>query len=97
MAVNQRARCLYPGGLAPHSGTQNETVTFPYSPVSGSFQLLDTSGQELTLNTDVSKWTIADGWLPGKYKVALRIDHLQVDRYAALSIVGEPLEFEIKN
>jgi hypothetical protein len=54
-------------------------------------------GKALKVNTDVSKWTIADGWLPGKYKVALRIDNLQVDGYAGVSIAGEPFEFEIKN
>ena len=55
------------------------------------------SGETLTISTDVRKWTIADGWLPGKYKMSLRVDNLQVDGSAALSIQGEPIEFEIRN
>jgi len=55
------------------------------------------AGKSLTIRTDVRKWTIADGWLPGKYRMALRVDNLQVDGAAALSILGEPIEFEIRN
>lgn len=55
------------------------------------------SGETLTISTDVRKWTIADGWLPGKYKMSLRVDNLQVDGSAALSVLGEPIEFEIRN
>ena len=54
-------------------------------------------GASLTLETDVRKWSIADGWLPGKYRMALRVNNLQVDGHAALSIEGEPIEFEIRN
>ena len=50
----------------------------------------------LSITTDARKWTLRDGWLPGRYTVVARVDNLQVDDCSRLSVLSEPLEFEIK-
>ena len=52
--------------------------------------------EKLLIQTDAHKWTLRDGWLPGRYKVTLRVDNLTADRYCNLSILSDPIEFEIK-
>ena len=52
--------------------------------------------QSLVVRTDARKWTLRDAWLPGRYKVTVRIDRLTLDHYAVLSVTSDPFVFEIK-
>lgn len=52
--------------------------------------------ESLVVRTDARKWTLRDGWLPGRYKVTVRAEHLTVDRYSRLWVTSDPFEFEIK-
>ncbi len=54
------------------------------------------SGGKLIIRTDARKWKLRDEWLPGKYKVIVRIDKLNIDKYSTLSVLADPVEFEIK-
>jgi len=53
-------------------------------------------GEELEIQTDARKWKLRDGWLPGRYRVTVRIDNLKVDKYSTLSVLSNPIEFKIK-
>jgi hypothetical protein len=54
------------------------------------------AGGKLSIITNARKWTLRDGWLPGKYKITVRVDNLTVDKYTKISTLSEPIEFEIK-
>jgi hypothetical protein len=54
------------------------------------------SGGEIEIHTDARKWKLRDGWLPGRYRVTVRINNLKVDEYSTLSVLTDPVEFEIK-
>ncbi len=45
---------------------------------------------------DVSKWTITDGWIPGKYHVLIRVDKIDVDKYTWINVHSDPVFFEIR-
>ncbi len=53
-------------------------------------------GGKLKIQTDARKWKLRDGWFPGRYKVTVRIENLKVDDYSTLSVLADPIEFEIK-
>ena len=53
-------------------------------------------GEKIEIQTDARKWKLRDGWLPGRYRATVRIDNLKVDKYSTLSVLSEPVEFEIK-
>jgi hypothetical protein len=53
-------------------------------------------GGTLTVKTDARKWKLRDGWLPGRYKVTIRVDHLTLDQYATLSVLSDPVEFRVE-
>ena len=53
-------------------------------------------GEKLEIQTDARKWKLRDDWLPGRYKATVRVDNLIVDKYSTLSVLSEPIEFEIK-
>jgi hypothetical protein len=53
-------------------------------------------GGKLDIQTDARKWKLRDGWFPGRYKVTVRIENLKVDDYSTLSVLADPIEFEIK-
>ncbi|MEX0727440.1 MAG: hypothetical protein WD065_14285 [Planctomycetaceae bacterium] len=53
-------------------------------------------GKSLTIETDARKWTILGGWIPGKYRVNVRVENLSVDQgRCQLGVHSEPFEFEI--
>lgn len=52
-------------------------------------------GESLSVRTDARKWTLRDGWLPGRYEITVRVDGLRVDRHCVLSVTSDPTEFEI--
>lgn len=55
------------------------------------------AGESLTVTTDARKWKIAGGWVPGKYKVNVRVENLAVEgNRCILSVHSEPFEFEIR-
>lgn len=73
--------------------------------ISGSGRHEIKKGDTLTIETDASKWLLHNdgrpearynGWLPGRYKVTLRVDNLTVDKYSTLSVLSDPVEFEIR-
>ena len=53
-------------------------------------------GESRSKVVDMSKWEIRDGWTPGKYKITVRVDHIQVDDYMDASVMSDPFEIEIK-
>ncbi len=53
-------------------------------------------GGKLEIQTDARKWKLRDGWFPGRYKVTVRINNLKIDDYSTLSVLADPIEFEIK-
>ena len=64
--------------------------------ISGMSMLPIDPGEQILIETDARKWQLTDGWLPGRYKVTMRVDNLTVDPYATLSVTSDPIEFEIK-
>ena len=64
--------------------------------VSGMVRREIKPGEELEIQTDARKWKLRDGWLPGRYKTMVRVDNLKVDKYSTLSVLSDPIEFEIK-
>jgi hypothetical protein len=55
------------------------------------------TGEKLLVTTDARKWVIADGWIPGKYKVTVKANLQVDDGRCHLTIMSEPFEFEIIN
>ena len=53
-------------------------------------------GDNIKIQIDARKWKLRDDWLPGRYRVTVRIDNLKVDEYSVLSVLTDPVEFEIK-
>ncbi len=53
-------------------------------------------GGKIEIQTDARKWKLRDGWLPGRYRVTVRVDNLRVDKYSTISVLTDPIEFEIK-
>jgi len=55
------------------------------------------AGESLRIETDARKWKLRDGWLPGHYKVIVRVDRLRIDPYWTLSVLSDPFEFVIED
>ncbi|HUT29996.1 MAG TPA: hypothetical protein VMX13_09400 [Sedimentisphaerales bacterium] len=53
-------------------------------------------GENLLIETDVRKWKIRGGWIPGRYKLTIRVDNLTVDDYCTISVMSDPIVFEIR-
>lgn len=53
-------------------------------------------GKSNVKTIDVRKWTVVDGWVPGKYQVTVRVDKITVDKYTWINVTGEPVIFEIR-
>ncbi len=68
----------------------------PPQEISGMGSHEITPGGTLTVKTDARKWTLRDGWLPGRYKVTVRVDHLTLDRYSTLSVLNDPVGFTVE-
>ena len=64
--------------------------------VSGGARREIKPGKKLQVQTNARKWKLRDGWLPGRYRATVRVDNLKVDKYSTLSVLSEPIEFEIK-
>lgn len=54
------------------------------------------AGGEIQIRTDVRKWKLRDGWLPGRYRATVRVEDLRADRWCRLSVLSDPFEFEVK-
>jgi hypothetical protein len=70
-------------------------VTLPAG-VSGIGRVGIESGRSLSVRTDARKWTLRDGWLPGSYRITVRVDNLVVDDYSTLSVTSDPIEFAVE-
>ncbi len=64
--------------------------------VSGAGRREIKPGGNIKIQIDARKWKLKDEWLPGRYRVTVRIDNLKVDEYTMLSVLTDPVEFEIK-
>jgi len=53
-------------------------------------------GKRVEIQTDARKWKLRDDWLPGRYRVTVLVDNLKVDKYSTISVLTDPIEFEIK-
>jgi hypothetical protein len=71
-------------------------LTVPES-LEGAGSYVIKSHQSLALLIDISKWQIVDGWQTGKYSINVRVNSLEVDPYARVSITSDPIEIEIKS
>lgn len=67
----------------------------PPMTVSGMRRWEIKSGERLKIQTDACKWKLRDGWLPGRYRITARVDNLKVDEYSTLSVLTDPVQFEI--
>ena len=55
------------------------------------------SGGFLTTNTDLRKWSIVGGWIPGTYKIIVRAEQMTADgNRCILSVHSDPFVFEIR-
>lgn len=52
--------------------------------------------ESLSVVVDISKWQIVDGWIPGKYKVTVRADNIDLDSYTRASVMSDPVLVIIK-
>ncbi len=53
-------------------------------------------GQSLVIKTDLSKWKIRGGWIPGRYTATVRIENLATERGRhTVSVLSEPFSFEV--
>jgi hypothetical protein len=80
-----------PGNLYLSRPKMNVPVT-----VSGIGRKEVKPGGKLVVRTDARKWKLMDGWLPGKYRVTVRVDNLTIDKYSTLSVLTDFVEFEIR-
>jgi hypothetical protein len=53
-------------------------------------------GESLAIKLDISKWRLRDGWLPGKYEVTFYVRHIAADSHVQLSVLSDPIAFEIR-
>ncbi|MHC4616686.1 MAG: hypothetical protein ACYTEQ_02915 [Planctomycetota bacterium] len=53
-------------------------------------------GEKLLIETDARKWKIRGGWTPGRYRLTVRVDNLTVDEYCRMSVMSDPIVFEIR-
>ena len=49
-----------------------------------------------TLKTEISKWGIEGGWIPGSYIVSLRILGLHAGPYVRMDVSSSPTSFEVR-
>lgn len=86
---------IYRNGNAGNLYLERPKIDVPIT-VSGVAKQEIKPGEKLEIQTDARKWKLRDGWLPGRYRITVRVDNLEVDKYATLSVLSEPIEFEIK-
>ncbi len=54
-------------------------------------------GSSLTVATDAGQWEIEGGWIPGRYRLTVRVENLTTDgERCRLSVQSEPCTFEIR-
>jgi len=87
---------IYRNGVASNLYRARPAVKQPPMPVSGMGALEIKPGSVLEVKTDARKWQLRDGWIAGRYRVTLRVDRLRADPYCTLSVLSDPVEFEIK-
>lgn len=86
---------IYRDGKAGNLYLARPRIDVPMT-VSGMGRREIKPGGKIDIPTDARKWKLRDGWLPGRYNVTVRIDNLKVDDYSTLSVLADPIEFEIK-
>jgi hypothetical protein len=53
-------------------------------------------GESLTIELDLSKWQLRDGWLAGRYDARFRVDEIRADKYVVLAVSSDPITFELR-
>ncbi len=53
-------------------------------------------GESLQIELDASKWQLRDGWCKGTYRAVFRVDSIIADEYVRLSVLSDPVTFEIR-
>lgn len=53
-------------------------------------------GESFQIALDASKWRLRDGWGKGKYEAVFRVDGIIADEYVRLSVLSEPVAFEVR-
>jgi hypothetical protein len=87
---------IYRDGVADNLYLARPAIKDPPMPISSMGGHEIKPGGVLEVKTDARKWTLRDGWLPGRYRVTLRVDGLRADPYCTLSVLSDPFEFEVK-
>lgn len=89
---------IYRDGKPPKLFLERPKVKPPLV-ISGMSSKRIKSGRSLTASTDARKWKITGGWVPGKYKINVRVQvtGTTVDgNRCILSVHSDPFEFEIR-
>ena len=68
----------------------------PPHDISGQSSKEIVAGETLYIHTNSCKWRLRDGWQPGQYKITLRVNNLKADKFCKLSVLSDPICFEIK-
>ena len=87
---------IYREGVQGNLYLARPEVRPPYM-VSGMGATWIGPGKRLAIKLDISKWKLRDGWLPGKYKATFRVDGIAADAHVELSVLSDPVTFEIRD
>ena len=71
----------------PPEVSMESSVPFPSNVVE--------AGKSLEITTDLRKWKVTGGWVPGKYQFRVRVEGITVDDYTKASVLSDPVEFRI--
>ena len=52
-------------------------------------------GESLDIVTDLRKWKVLGGWIPGHYKFRVGVDGIIIDEYTTASILSDSVQFTI--
>ena len=68
----------------------------PPSQMQGMNHFVLKRNQSLVVKTDIAKWRIKGGWIPGHYTVTARVENIATDRGRnMISVLSEPFSFEV--
>lgn len=95
--VNMTLVDVYRDGKPEGLFAQRPTLTDRPDVIAGISRHPIRGGERLTINANARKWQINGGWIPGKYRVNVRVERLSVDGgRRSLSVLSEPFDFEIR-
>ncbi|UCH35620.1 MAG: hypothetical protein JSV65_04525 [Armatimonadota bacterium] len=86
---------IYRDGRPTNLYLARPRLTVPLT-VSGPALKYVKPGESLEIELDVRKWRIRDGWRRGTYRAVFRVDRIIADEYVRLSVLSEPVTFEVR-